>query len=266
VKYIFIASPVNPPNELVVILTEKAAALARKRKAKTRSEFLRKTSNHSWGRLKAWLMSLSHNKCWYCEASSLRAVFDVDHFRPKLGTTSLKVRVAGHDGYYWLAYNWKNFRLSCQFCNRKNTDTDEVVYGKGNEFSLRNEIDRCFDKNGDLTAERPKLLDPSCEDDVNLLAHPLNGEVQPCANLGGWDYDRAEYTKNILGFNNFGIPRYKRDLWQLLSALILAEADNPTDQTKAIVSRHLSLNQEYSRFFRASIGTHRDKDWIEAIL
>src|SRR5215472_15041330 len=66
-----------------------------------------------WSNLKQPLQELSFNKCWYCESIEIRSDNAVDHYRPKS-------RVNGepqHHGYWWLAFDWKNYRFSCTFCN-----------------------------------------------------------------------------------------------------------------------------------------------------
>ena len=58
-----------------------------------------------WKELKGPLQALSHNKCWYCESKNLRSDNAVDHFRPKGNVRNV---VPPHDGYWWLAFDWKN--------------------------------------------------------------------------------------------------------------------------------------------------------------
>ena len=42
-----------------------------------------------WGELKMWLLSLSHNKCWFSEARDCFNHWDVEHFRPKKSAKDL---------------------------------------------------------------------------------------------------------------------------------------------------------------------------------
>ena len=227
-----------------------------------RSEYIKK--HGSWGRLKNWLAKASEYKCWYCEAKSPRAPFDVDHFRPKLGITVDGVKLAGHDGYYWLAYEWSNFRLSCQRCNRPENDGADVLHGKANEFPVRDEVHRCMVPAGQLDAELPKLLDPCVQADCELLAHGIDGEVKPNAQDGSWEYARARYTIEQLGFNEWNTPEAKKKSWRVLNDLIRLAGNQPAVLTH--LREHLSIDHEYSSFFRSAIGTHRDKDWVDNLL
>jgi uncharacterized protein (TIGR02646 family) len=264
-RFIPIPSPPNLPTRWATVYASRIAEVNAKGTHALRSAYIKK--HGSWGLLKKWLSSVSANKCWYCEAKSMRAPFDVDHFRPKLAITVDGIKLAGHDGYYWLAYEWQNFRLSCQRCNRPEKDDTSIPHGKANEFPIQDETVRCFLPAGDANAESPKLLDPCREADCRLLAHGTDGEVKPIAQHGSWEYERARYTIDRLGFNEWNTPEDKRSRWQTL-AILIAAADNidGTSALEAELHRYLSNDHEYSCFFRSAIGTHSDKAWVEALL
>ncbi|WP_139710363.1 hypothetical protein [Aeromonas allosaccharophila] len=229
-----------------------------------RSAYIKK--KNSWGKLKTWLSTISGDKCWYCEAKSARAPFDVDHFRPKLGITVDGIKLNGHNGYYWLAYEWWNFRLSCQRCNRPEKDDTDTLYGKSNEFPIRDETQRCTLPAGLLDTESPRLLDPCVKADCELLAHGIDGEVKPVAALGTWEYQRADYTIRLLGFNEWNVPEDKRGRWQTLATLLAVVGNVANPAVISEINKHLSYDHEYASFFRAAIGSHRDKAWVEALL
>ncbi len=229
-----------------------------------RSAYIKK--NGSWGLLKNWLANASGYKCWYCEAKSPRAPFDVDHFRPKLGVTVDGVKLSAHDGYYWLAYEWWNFRLSCQRCNRPEKDDAETLHGKANEFPIQNEMQRCSLPAASLDTELPLLLDPCVQADCELLAHGIDGEVKPVAPHGSWEYQRAKYTIDRLGFNDWNTPEDKRIRWQTLATLLAIVGNTANPAVTAELNKYLSREHEYASFFRSAIGTHRDKAWVEALL
>jgi hypothetical protein len=111
------------------------------------------------------------DKCWYCEAKETRSDMPVDHFRPKNSVAECKE----HEGYWWLAFNWENYRFSCTYCNSRRVDV-ETDGGKQDHFPLLNPDDRVFDENGDINIERPVLIDPCDMDDVKLLVYHANGQ------------------------------------------------------------------------------------------
>lgn len=261
-RFVQVPLPSHLPKRWLTIAAARIAAVGACPTHDIRSTYIKKHT--SWGQLKKWLSQVSHYKCWYCEAKSNRAPFDVDHFRPKLGITVDGVELAGHGGYYWLAYEWRNFRLSCQRCNRPEKDEADVLHGKANEFPVRDEAHRCTLPAALLTTEEPRLLDPCNEADCELLAHGIDGEVKPLALTGTWDNQRARYTIDRLGFNDWNTPETKKNSWRLLDDLIRLAGHQPA--VVAHLQEHLSTDHEYSSFFRSAIGTHRDKAWVEALL
>ncbi|MES0156017.1 hypothetical protein NKJ81_20800 [Mesorhizobium sp. M0018] len=257
-RVIIFAGPPHLPNGW----NKRVAGLAAQITYQGRALFLRKHA--SWRALKSWLSNASSDKCWYCEAKSGRAPLDVDHFRPKLGVTVDGRRLAGDTGYYWMAYDWLNFRLSCQRCNRPEGDQGGTVRGKASEFPLEDELTRCNTPGGSLAAERPRFLDPCVESDCDLLAHGIDGEVKPAVEDGTWEFQRADYTIRQLGLNAFNTPEIRKKAWRLLDDLIHLGGNRP--EVVDHLEQHLSGGQEYSSFFRSAIGTHRDKPWVESLL
>ena len=94
-----------------------------------RAKYL-KRSNY-WNSFKSILLSIYGEKCWYSECSLEGSFGDVDHFRPKNRSTNENYEVILPDGYWWLAFRYKNYRLSCEKCNRN--------YGSG-DLNLHNAI------------------------------------------------------------------------------------------------------------------------------
>lgn len=263
---IFIQIPLPPhlPNGWSKVYTGRVSQVSALATHDLRSAYIKK--NNSWGLLKKMLANASGYKCWYCEAKSPRASFDVDHFRPKLGITVDGVKLVDHDGYYWLAYEWWNFRLSCQRCNRPEKDDGGTLHGKANEFPIQDESQRCKLPTASLTTESPRLLDPCVEVDCDFLAHGIDGEVKPAALIGTWEYQRADYTIKRLGLNEWNTPESKRSQWQTLATLLTAVGNNVNPAVIAEINKYLSCDHEYSSFFRSAIGTHRDKNWVNALL
>lgn len=263
-RFILIPLPPHLPARWPKICTNRTARVDALATQDLRSEYIKK--NGSWGLLKNWLARASGGKCWYCEAKSTRAPFDVDHFRPKLGITVDGVKLTGHNGYYWLAYEWWNFRLSCQRCNRPEKNDADVLHGKANEFPIQEEALRCALPLASLSAETPRLLDPCVQADCELLAHGIDGEVKPAAQLDAWTHQRADYTIKCLGFNEWNTPESKRTQWQTLATLLAVVGHNVHPDVTAELSKYLSHDHEFASFFRSAIGTHRDKAWVEALL
>lgn len=128
-----------------------------------------------WSELKDSLASISDDKCWYCEIKQIRSDNNVDHFRPKNRVKDVNPE---HTGYWWLAFDYKNYRYACTFCNsqRKNPETGEGE-GKHDYFPLLDETKRAYIE-GNERDESPTLLDPCLPTDPALLDFLENG--QPC--------------------------------------------------------------------------------------
>jgi hypothetical protein len=133
-----------------------------------------------------------YGKCAYCEAYITdfeTGGGDIEHFRPKLAVTDENDEPIEHDGYYWLAYYWKNLLPSCQLCNRPNNGT----LGKRNRFPVAGT--RAKTHTDPITAEDPLLLNP-LEDrpDEHLKLDPNKCVLVPLTPKG-------DMTIKILGLN-----------------------------------------------------------------
>lgn len=130
-----------------------------------------------WRDLKDALSALfPEKKCWYCESPVDRADNAVDHFRPK-GRVSDAANP--HNGYRWLAFDQRNFRYACTFCNSRRKDVvNGTAGGKADRFPLLDEANRLY-ASGPLNQEKPVLLDPCELHDWELLGcQQENGK--PC--------------------------------------------------------------------------------------
>ncbi|WP_303749737.1 HNH endonuclease family protein [Stenotrophomonas pigmentata] len=141
-----------------------------------RKVILRKVaSSDIWRSFYELLPENLKKKCWYCESTDIRADTPVDHFRPKNKVES----VLDHSGYWWLAFEWTNYRCACTFCNSKRV-FDETVGGKACKFPLVNPERRAFSPTDiqELDDEIPDFLDPFNPDDEKLLWFDRDGKPE----------------------------------------------------------------------------------------
>jgi hypothetical protein len=117
-----------------------------------------------------------------------------------------------------------------------------------------------------VNQEAPRFLDPCVQSDCDHLAYGIDGEVKPASPAGTWAHERARYTIQQLGLNDWNVAEDRKKDWQGLSLLVKLSGNVPAQEVEEHVSRHLNSDQEYSRFFRSALGTYRDKPWIEALL
>lgn len=164
-----------------------------------------------WSEWKAALSCLSQDKCWYCETKEDRSDYVIDHFRPKGGVAEAPT----HGGYWWLALDYRNFRLSCTYCNSRRRDRgSDAVRGKHDHFPIAAEGQRCFDETDDLAREQPLLLDPTNQVDPTLLWFEPDGRAVP-------RYDesrsttfnkRAATSIKLFHLNELNVTQRRREL------------------------------------------------------
>jgi hypothetical protein len=191
-----------------------------------------------WGKIKQWLLDLSQQKCWFSEARDCFSHWDVEHFRPK--KSALDKDGSKTDGYWWLAFDWTNFRICGNAGNRK----------KGTYFPVRSGTNRVA-FGGDVRFEDPMLLDPTDVDDPNLLSFNFEGHAIASAGANtDWERERAVYS----------IERYNLNFPALIDErkLVWSECANR-------ISEYLSELDLYQRDPNNVIARDRYKQSAKAI-
>jgi uncharacterized protein (TIGR02646 family) len=190
-------------------LVGELAALDAAGKREERNKLIDDNSDH-WGQLKPWLKALSGGKCWFSEVRELYSHYDVEHFRPKKEAKALDAIV--RDGYWWLAFDYMNFRLCGNVGNRK----------KGGWFPLR-AGSRCSTYDNQCEeSETAYLLDPIDIEDVKLLAFDEEGKAIPWPGASDWEKQRVVETVQRLKLNEHApLTEERRKVWVRVSGLIL---------------------------------------------
>ena len=101
------------------------------------------------------------------------------HFRPK--KSAKNVKGLERDGYWWLAFNYMNFRIAGNVPNRKKGTWFPLRYGSRYSTYSR----PCEEE------ETPHFLDPTSAYDVNLLAFDEEGKAIPAPGISKWDTVRV---------------------------------------------------------------------------
>lgn len=162
-----------------------------------------------WDVLKPWLLALSGGKCWFSEVRELYSHYDVEHFRPKKAAKALDG--VERDGYWWLAFDYMNFRLCGNVGNRK----------KGGWFPLKpGSLCSTYGEPCEESESR-YLLDPVDDDDVSLIAFDEEGKVIPVPGASDWEQERVNVTVQRLKLNeHVPLAEERRKVWQKIDALI----------------------------------------------
>ena len=162
-----------------------------------------------WQALNERLAELGNRKCWYSETKNPGSDKEIDHFRPKASVDE----DGTHEGYWWLAFDWQNFRYSCQWCNQvRNEGADGTRGGKGDRFPLEDEGTRARGENEDYRNERPTLLDPVDPADWRLLTFRPDGYPTPSADDGTTEYERARVSIEVYHLDSIEMVRGRKSL------------------------------------------------------
>lgn len=142
-------------------------------------------------RIRDWLLQQFANKCWYTEAYESVSSIHVDHYRPKGRAKDLDGNEC--EGYWWLAFNWTNYRISGQLINVKKSDIFPIVEG-----ARANANDPVS-----LRLEAPLLIDPITLQ-TRLISYERDEDAciaVSAAGNNGAERSRAKNTIDVFGLN-----------------------------------------------------------------
>lgn len=201
-----------------------------------------------------WLLTLFHNKCWYTEAKDSVSAIHIDHYRPKSRVSDLERNQ--RDGYWWLAFDWRNYRICGQLINTKKNDVFPL--GEGQCATV--------DDPNSLKLEAPLLIDP-ITDDARLISYEMDEEgcrATPIDGIDEAEQHRADSTIEILGLNRLDrLNQNRADVWRkcankignYASASQEPQALRTVLQAKAIIALRemIGYEEEFSSVAEACI-------------
>jgi len=153
------------------------------------NEYIDDRRNQVWGDVKPHFMEAKQRKCGFCEVFITESTGDVEHYRPKNAVWSLAergeelenlVNIRGRkfnkdfgSGYWWLAYAWDNYLVSCPTCNQK---WKSALFPIAEQRTMPPEP-------GDEATETALLMDPfGAESPVSHLTFDDLGQIQAFQN------------------------------------------------------------------------------------
>jgi hypothetical protein len=234
------------PQRILDVATRAQAELEGKNDA-DRKAFIKKKS-HIWRAFGRYLREMSYGKCWYSESPDPQSFFDVDHFRPKAEAKRSETEVDS-PGYEWLAFSWDNFRYAANCSNRlsENLETG-AVDGKGSWFPLLGGSVKASWGNRCEANERPVLLDPIKQADVNLVTVESDGRIGPSVIAIGSAKNRVKRSCELYGLNLPGIKqarqRVMRDVAKMVEVLYEMAAATCADGTPDAAADMLPIEQQ----------------------
>lgn len=210
----------NPPEEALIKEGEKLTKELSSLPKGDRADYIERHKSY-WGKLKKHYSKLSHGKCWYTDAKDVASDYHMDHFRPKKQTKELTKKAPkinevplktsnNADSYWWLAFDWKNYRFSASIPNES----------KHTYFPLK-EGTKAAQKSEELANEWPGLLDPTVEDDVELITFNEEGKVCPAVeNDECWDAQRVLLSVEVYNLNAKSLSDARKEVQQSCEQLI----------------------------------------------
>jgi hypothetical protein len=214
-----------------------------------------------WGELKEWLLGMSSNRFWFSGVEDCFSHWDVEHYRPKKSAKDIDGLET--DGYWWLAFDWQNFRICGTVGNRK----------KGTFFPLRDGTQRTAPF-GELRYEDPLLLDPADPRDPILISFNVEGRAIPSpAAATEWEKTRVMYSVQRCNLDFPALVNKRKTVWndcwsaiqEYLKELDL-HAKDPTNKiakqgcSAAIIKLHnlIKTERELSEVAKACIRSSGD--------
>jgi hypothetical protein len=188
--------------------------------AQKRRDVIDKNSG-MWTELRSILLRWSYGKCWYSELKDQGSDYHVDHFRPKN-----RVRSEGmpdRDGYWWLAFDWTNYRMAVSWVNSLHGSEEGPARGKADFFPLAAGTSPVTGPQGDLNSEVFVFLDPIDPMDVLLLDYDETGLPVPTDD--GWNAERAMQTRKLLHLDAPRMIDARQGVWRDCEALIALAAN-----------------------------------------
>jgi hypothetical protein len=262
--------------DLIPALEEAQAIVNQESDPDKRSELIKKYRDR-WVALRDILADYSYGKCWYTESCNPGSDDDVDHFRPK----GKLADVEGHNGYYWLAFDWTNFRLSCHRANRPriNPETGDTG-GKANFFPLVDPETRAYSEADDLAKEEPVLLDPTNVVDVSMVTFDMSGDAVLSPGFKGNSVAERRLAESVR-YYHLNWPAFRDNrvvLYNRVERLVdrgsrcapsgpdRLQVTDAFKETLKDLKKMMNPKEEYSAAIRAYVELFSHEWWIRDIL
>jgi uncharacterized protein (TIGR02646 family) len=171
-----------------------------------------------WGEIKAHLLEMSSGKCWYSEAPDAVSDWHVDHFRPK--KRALDPDKTEHEGYPWLAFDWKNYRIAGSYPNSPHKDREGVARGKWDYFPLAPGCPRATWNNRNCNAETCLLLDPTNPEDPKQMTFDERGLPLPSTPDIAVVRKKVTTTVHFLHLDHERLVQARKQKWREVTSWI----------------------------------------------
>jgi len=237
-----------------------------------------------WNILQKIMIEEYGYKCWYSEAPIGNGEFEIDHYRPKNRARQDDIKKSPNkkNGYWWLAYDFENYRLSGALSNKRRRDRfkeNSEVEGKGDLFPLDLENCKIANERCSTFCEKPLLLDPVIPSDVGLLTYDEGGSILPNPLiLDSFDKKRAEVSINLYHLDLDQLETARHQVWSACSKAIedaylyFTESDSTEAKKLAmkncaeVIFEKTNQKSNFSSVARACVNTYRKQKGYSTII
>jgi hypothetical protein len=242
------------------------------------------SNNPDWNILQKIMIEEYGYKCWYSEAPIGNGEFEIDHYRPK--NRARQDETTGkpnkENGYWWLAYDYENYRLSGALSNKRRRDRlkeNSEVEGKGDLFPL--DLEHCKVANDECSTfcEKPLLLDPVVSSDVGLLVYDEDGKILPNPLiLDNFDRERAKISIKLYHLDLDQLETARHQVWTACRNAIenaykyFTESDSAEAKKLAmkncaeVIFEKTNLKSEFSSAAKSCVNTYRKLEGYRTII
>lgn len=166
-----------------------------------------------WRDLRDYLRDIQGKKCWYTESINDGSHCHIDHFRPKKEALDESGKDKG--GYWWLAFQWMNYRYAGPAPNIRKKSYFPVLSNKANDYGDSHDM------------EEHLLLDPIILTDTFKLSFDFEGKAEPRVKDKDsiMDHKRAKYSIEKYYLNKPEIKNSRSDLIKVANKIIADISD-----------------------------------------
>lgn len=211
--------------------------------------------NNLWKVFKQTMWEQQGHKCAFCEKELVSSDdAQVEHFRPKTEIRDEENHIITREAYWWLAYDDKNFLVSCSTCNKL----------KGNRFPLKNEEARItavsiestipLTNGGNLGDEVPYIINPRYKDPQPYIAYNYRPDIKVVLSVTKDNEGFGEKTIKILDLNR----RIKNE--EIMKDFLPIKRGSVLFQFKKELKNYIKIKNKLDGFRATSTNLNNNKD------
>lgn len=154
-----------------------------------------------WKYYKPKILKQQGFKCAYCEKYILLDDSHLEHFRPKSAVFDEKNDLVTKEAYWWLAYDHRNYIVSCATCNSQKGNKFPIEDGRVRVTANNIEDVVALTNDGALGNEAPYLINPRFDirPEQHLVYRYTPSQLTPMVHIAQALVDVRGEKENVRG-------------------------------------------------------------------